>query len=208
MTRDISQSVLNALDDDVVYPFYAIELLFDGDNTLRMWTGQGTLIYNGLEYFGTGQLLTVDTVEETTEISAKGATLTLSAVPPQVLSLALSEPYQGRRCNIYFGMFAKGYLLTESDAYILLEDGSKILLESQDIGLTQVFSGYMDQMNIEEGPESSVLSLTVENKLIDLERIRVARFTSSYQKSLYPNDRGLEFIESLQDKQIVWGKAT
>jgi hypothetical protein len=207
MTRDVSPSVLNSLDDDVVYPFYAIELLFDGDNTLRMWTGQGTLVYDGVSYYGTGQILTVDSVEETTEMSAKGATLTLSAVPPQVLSLALSEPYQGRRCNIFFGMFASGNLLTESNVFLLLEDDSKILLQSQDTGLTQIFSGYMDQMNIDEGPDSSVIKLTVENKLIDLERVRVARFTSSYQKSIYPNDRGLEFIEDLQDKNIVWGRA-
>jgi hypothetical protein len=207
MTRDVSEAVLSSLEDDVVYPFYAIELLFDGENTLRLWTGQGTLVYDGVSYFGTGQILAVDSVEETTEMSAKGATLTLSSVPDTVLSLALSEPYQGRRCNIYFGMFARGSLLTESSVYILLEDGSQILLESQDTGLTQIFSGYMDQMNIEEGPESSILSLTVENKLIDLERIRVARFTSSYQKSVYPNDRGLDFIEDLQDKNIVWGRA-
>lgn len=207
MTRDVSEAVLSSLEDDVVYPFYAIELLFDGENTLRLWTGQGTLVYDGVEYFGTGQILAVDSVEETTEMSAKGATLTLSSVPATVLSLALSEPYQGRRCNIYFGMFARGSLLTESNVYILLEDGSQILLESQDTGLTQIFSGYMDQMNIEEGPESSILSLTVENKLIDLERIRVARFTSSYQKSIYPNDRGLDFIEDLQDKNIIWGRA-
>lgn len=207
MTRDVSSAVLNALDDAVVYPFYAIELLFDGGNTLRMWTGQGTLTYNGVEYYGTGRILTVDSVEETTEISAKGATLTLSAVPASVLSLALSEPYQGRKCNIFFGMFARGNLLTESNVFILQEDGSKIFLEAQETGLTQIFSGYMDQMNIEEGPNATTMSLTVENKLVDLERVRVARFTSAYQKSKYPADKGLDFIEDLQDKNIVWGKS-
>lgn len=207
MSRDISSVVLASLDDDVVYPFYAIELLFDGDNTLRMWTGQGILVYDTVEYYGTGEILTIDTVEETTEISAKGATITLSAVPTEVLSLALSEPYQGRRCNIYFGMMSKPPLGDISDVYILLSDGSKIYLEAPGNGLTSIFSGYMDQMDIEESPESSIIKLSVENKLVDLERTRVARFTSSYQKSIYPNDKGLEFIEDLQDKQLVWGKA-
>lgn len=206
MSRDISSAVLSALDDEVIYPFYAIEMLFDGDQTLRLWTGLGTLVYEGLSYYGTGEILTVDSVEETTEISAKGATLTLSAVPAEVLSLALSEPYQGRKCNIFFGMFARGQLLTESSVYILLEDGSKIYLEKQDTGLTQIFSGYMDQMAIEEGPDSTTMKLTVENKLVDLERARVARYTSAYQKSQYPDDRGLEFIEDLQTKEIVWGR--
>lgn len=208
MSRDVSDEILSTIDEEVIYPFYAIELLFDGSQTLRLWTGKGTLVYEGVSYYGTGQILSVDTVEETTETSAKGATLTLSAVPTEILSLALSEPYQGRKCNIFFGLFtSKEKLLTESSVYILLEDGSKVFLDNQRTGLTQVFSGYMDQMTIEEGPASTVMKLTVENKLVDLERSRVARFTSAYQKSIYPSDKGLDFVEDLQDKEIVWGRS-
>lgn len=206
MTRDLSQPVIDAIDDDIIYPFFAVELLFDGSQTLRMWTGTGTLVYNGLSWYGTGNILTLDTIEETSEIAAKGATITLSAVPSEVVSLALTEPYQGRKANIYFGTFVKDQLLQESSAYILLEDGSKISLEQQRTDLAEVFSGYMDQMNIDEGADVSTLTLTVENKLIDLEKARTARFTSTYQKSLFPNDRGLEFVEDLQTKEIVWGR--
>jgi hypothetical protein len=93
----------------------------------------------------------------------------------------LSEPYQGRVAKIYFGI-----------------NGENVFNE--------LFSGYMDQMNIEESGETCTIEMTVENKLIDLERARVARFTSGYQKSLYPNDLGLDFIEDLQDKPISWGR--
>jgi len=136
----------------------------------------------------------------------RGATLTLSGVPTEVISLALSEPYQGRVANVYFGMFSKGSLQKEDGAYILLESGGRIELELQETGLTQIFSGYMDEMNIDEGPETSTVELKVENKLIDLERARVRRFTSGYQKSVYPGDKGLDFVESLQDKEVVWGR--
>jgi len=37
-----------------------------------------------------------------------------------------------------------------------------------------------------------------------LERARVARFTAAYQKAIYPQDLGLDFIDGLHDKQIVW----
>lgn len=205
-TRDISQSTIDSLDDDVLYPFFAAEMLFDGAQTLRLWTGYGTLVYQGESWFGTGSLLSFDSVEETTEIAAKGAKITLSGIPSEVLSLALSEPYQGRKANIYFGNFSKGRLLLESSDFILLEDGSKISLEAGKTNLSQIFSGYMDQMNIEESPDSCTVELTLENKLVDLERARVARFTSAYQKSLYPGDLGLDFVESLQDKDIVWGR--
>jgi hypothetical protein len=204
MSRELSDAVASALDDAVVYPFFAIELLFDGENVLRMWTGVGTLVYDSVEWFGTGNLLDISSVEETTEISAKGATITLSGVPSEVISLALNEPYQGRICKIYFGIFSKGQILDEGDNYILLEDESKIYLENTD--LTEIFSGYMDQMNISENPDISTIELTVENKLVDLERSRVRRFTSAYQKSVYPNDLGLDFVEDLQDKDISWGR--
>jgi len=204
-TRDLTTAISDSLDDDVIYPFFAIELNFDGGNVLRLWTGVGTLVYEGVSYTGTGTLLDVSAIEETTEIAVRGATLTLTAVPSEVISLALQEPYQGRVCNIYFGLFAKGNLLQEGGAYILLEDGSRIALETQETGLVEIFSGYMDEMNIDEGAEFSTIELKVENKLIDLERARVARYTSQYQKSLYPNDRGFDFVESIQLQETLWG---
>jgi hypothetical protein len=207
MSRDLSNNTIDNISQDVVYPFFATELRFDGDNTLRLWTGQGTLVLeDGTSWVGTGNLLNISAIEETSELAVKGATLTLSGVPSEVLSLALSEPYQGRVCNIYFGTFSQGSILQESSSYILLQDGSRINLETTDKGFNEIFSGYMDQMNIEESGETSTIQLLVENKLVDLERARVARFTSGYQKSIYAGDLGLDFVEDLQDKQISWGR--
>ena len=205
MSRDLSTAVENTIEDEVVYPFFVTELNFISD-TLRFWTGVGTLVYEGVSYVGAGNLLNISSVEETSEIAAKGARLTLSGIPSETLSLALSEPYQGRTCTISFGLFSKGNLLQENSSYILLEDGGRISLETQEIGLTEIFSGYMDQMNINEGAETSDVELLVENKLIDLERQRIARYTSSYQKTRFPGDLGLDFVESLQDKDVVWGR--
>lgn len=208
MSRDLSTALSSSLEDNVVYPFFAIELQFDSPNTLRLWTGYGTLVFEGVSYYGTGELLGISTVEETIEMAAKGATLTLSAVPSEVISLALQQPYQGRVCKIYFGMFSTDTLLQEDGtSYILLQDGAKIRLESQETGLTEVFTGYMNQMSIEEGPETSTIQLSVENKLVDLERPRVARYTSAYQKNKFAGDLGLDFVESLQDQKLVWGRS-
>jgi len=118
MSRTLSTGVTTNLEDDVIYPFFAVELDFDdgtfvaadgsiNDRILRLWTGFGTLVYEGDSYFGTGNMLNISDVEETAEIAAKGITLTLSAVPSEVISLALTEPYQGRNCTLYFGLFQK-----------------------------------------------------------------------------------------------------
>jgi len=207
MSRDLSANTIEAINEDTVHPFFAVELMFDGDNVLRMWTGQGTLVLaDGTEWAGAGTLLNISTVEETSELAVKGATITLTGIPSEVISLALSQPYQGSVCNIYFGTFTTGNILQENSDYILLQDGSKIEVQSTSKGLNSIFSGYMDQMNIAEDADTSTIELLVENKLIDLERARVARFTSGYQKSVYPNDLGLDFVEDLQDRNISWGR--
>ncbi len=207
MSRDLSANTIEAINEDTVHPFFAVELMFDGNNVLRMWTGQGTLVLvDGSEWTGLGTLINISTVEETSELAVKGATITLTGVPSEVISLALSQPYQGRVCNIYFGTFTSGHVLQEDSDYILLQDGSKIEVQSTSKGFNSIFSGYMDQMNISEASDTSSIELLVENKLIDLERARVARFTSGYQKSIYPGDLGLDFIEDLQDRNISWGR--
>ena len=57
-------------------------------------------------------------MEETAEIAAKGATITLSGIPSNLISLAITEPYQGRLCKIMFGA------IDANREYLLQEDGS------------------------------------------------------------------------------------
>jgi len=219
MSRDLDPSIIKSISQEVVRPFFAVELKFDDgtfvpigqtdpiEKVIRLWTGQGLLtLDDGTQWYGAGSLLGISSIEETSEMSVRGATVTLSGIPSEVLSLALSEPYQGRVCNIYFGTFSSGSLLKETGNYILLQDGSRINVETGETGFNNIFSGYMDQMNIEDGPETCTIEVTVENKLIDLERQRVARFTSGYQTSVYRNDKGLEFIEDMQNRPLTWGK--
>lgn len=180
-TRDTNSTFDTLIAANVVRPFFAVELLFDS-NAVRLWTGTGDLSHEGNTYSGAGDLMSISEVEETSEISAKGANLIISGVESNTLSLALATAYQGRKGTIYFGFFD--------------DSGSPFLVE--------IFSGYMDEMNIEEGPQTSTVEIKIENKLIDLERPRVRRFTSGYQKTQYPTDRGLDFVEFIQDKDINW----
>lgn len=181
MSRDITTPVSNALDEAVISPFFAVDIDFD-TAPLYVWTGYGDLTIGSKTYLGAGHLLNISSVSETTEMEAKGATLTMSGIPSSFLSLALQEPYQGRECRIYFG------------------------ITSSPSDYVEVFSGELDQMNIEEQADSATISVTAENVLIKLERPVVRRFTNEDQKSRFPNDRGLEYVASLQDKEIFWGR--
>ena len=212
MSRVLPDTIIDALDDNVIYPFFAVEMNFDSDNVLRLWTGVGTLTFEGVSWTGAGTLLGISSVEETKEIAAKGANISITGLPSEVLALALSTPYQGRTCKIYFGMFAKGSLQKESTNFILLEDGSRIELEDRSTGLTEIFTGYMDQMNISEDAGTGTIQVSVENKLIDLERARVARYTAEYQRSRdivgASTDAGFDFVADMQDQKLAWGRSS
>lgn len=181
MTRSVTTALANSLDDDVVYPFFAVDLEFDSGD-VYMWTGLGEITISSKDYIGTGNLLGISSIEESSDLSVKGATLTLSGVPSTLITLALTEAYQGRLCRIYFGTM-----------------GDKTTY-------TEVFTGYMDQMNMEEGADSATITLAVESRLIDLERPRSRKYNNSDQKSRYSTDKGFEFVDDIQDKQPYWGR--
>ena len=61
-------------------------------------------------------------------------------------------------------------------------------------------------MSIDDGGQTCTISVSAESRLIDLDRTRERRYTSEDQKIDFPNDKGLEFIADLQDKEIIWGR--
>lgn len=182
MARTVPSAILTALAQPTVQPFYAIELLFD-TAPVRLWTGYGDRTIDGDTYTGSGGLLGISGLEEAGDLSAKGVTLTLSGISSSIISLALAEPYQGRSCRILFGV-------TNVNSFV------------------EVFSGLMDVMTIEDSGETSSIALTVESKLVALERAVIRRYTHESQQALFAGDTFFSFVTDLQDKEIVWGRKT
>lgn len=214
MSRDLPTELATELSSAEITPFFAVELMFDvteenPSGALRFWSGLGEQTINNNNYVGSGNMLSISTIDETSEIAAKGATLTLSGIPSELISLALSEPYQGRKCKIYFGALdARGeFLLLEDGSFLLNEDGSafSVAPDTENV-MAEIFTGYIDQMNIDEGPETATIAVGVESRLIDLQRPRVRRYTHESQKSRFPNDLGFQFVNDLQDKKFAWGR--
>jgi hypothetical protein len=172
-------------DADSLNPFMAIDLAFDS-GAVRLWNGYGDLVIDSETFTGAGSLLGISSVEETGEIAARGVSMTLTGIDTSLISVALSENYQNRTAKVYIG--------TLSDA------GA--------VSYYQLFGGRLDTMDIEESLETATISVTAENRLIDLERPRSRRYTSEDQKSLFAGDLGLDYVNDLQDKTLDWGKST
>jgi hypothetical protein len=188
--RTISAGMVSEVTTAQLSPILMAQL--DFSTPLYLWTGYGTITYNGIGYLGLGTLGTISPVQETTDLSARGITMQLSGVPTAMVYDALTEDYQGRTCSVMFGALSPTAGLIASPI--------------------TVFSGRMDVMQISDDGQSSLITMSAENKLIDFKRTRELRYTDEDQQTLFPTyasitmpDLGLEFVNAIQEKTIYWG---
>lgn len=154
------------------------------DAPLNLWSGYGELTYDSITYIGSGEFGSISGINQGEPLRAHGLNLTLSGIPSNLISAALEEEYQGREVKVLFGVLTDGVLV--QTPYTL-------------------FIGKMDIMSINQTGETSIITLSCENSLVDLKRRNLLRFTNEDQLSLYSSDNSLRFIDALQNKEILWG---
>ena len=168
MSRTLDSNITAALTEGNISPFFAFKLDFQS-TSLFLYTGQGDLTLGGNTYTGVGSILNFTNVEESADIGAKSVSISLSGIPSTNLSLALSTPYQGREVTISFGIRTDGlFLANEEGDFILNQSGELIDISTiSDADATStLFVGYIDTMDIQEGPETSTITVTLESKLL------------------------------------------
>ena len=180
MSRIVPSSILTALAQPEVQPFYAVELLFDS-GPVRLWTGYGNRSVAGNSYIAAGTLLNIQGLGEVADLSAKSITISLSGVAASLVSLALQEPYQRRKVRVYLGAV----------------DVAEVV---------EVFSGQLNTMSIEDSGDTSTIAVVVDSKLVELERASNRRYTRESQRSRYSDDTFFNYVARLQDREIVWGR--
>ena len=181
----IDTNLSNRLGADHQQLFIAVEAKFDTE-TIRVWNGLEDISFGGVTYIGAGTLLSISTIEESTDISSQGISITLSGMDSSVLNLALTENYQNRSIEVFMGYLSGG---TNNIA-----------------GSFTMFKGRMTAMTINDTTQGATISLQAENRLIDLERPSHFRYTKESQEFLPTGDTFFNRVASLQDKEIVWGR--
>ncbi len=192
MARSLAAGVTTeTTESDVRIAVFAQFDFSSGD--VFLWSGVGSLTTSALgtmpaaTWQGTGTLGSVSAIEETAELRAAGMTFVLDGLDSSILSIALGEHYQGRAATIWLAFF--------DDSWAIIANP------------VQVYSGRMDQMELSDEGTTATVKLSVENRLIDLERNNHVRYyTAQDQKRAFPGDKGFDYVTSLQEKVIFWGK--
>jgi len=180
MSRTIPAAILTAFEQGVVDFVLYIEAEFDSGDVF-LWSGIGERTIGAKTYIGAGTLLGMSENSETSNVESRGQTVTLSGIDQTLISLALSEHFQGRPFTSLIG-------LMDSDDQMVL------------------FSGKMDTMQVDDSPLTSTIGLAVENDMDMLNRVVQRYYTSASQKARFPDDRAFDFIPSLGNQDLPWGK--
>lgn len=157
---------------------------------VRLWSGLGSIEWQGETWVGCGDLLAIEEVTETTDSAQHGLRARFSGIPSSVFSPVMMGDYVGRDAKFWLAAFDENGALI-SEPYLL-------------------FSGEMDSDTINDDGSSCVITITIQSDLSDHLKARIGRYTHEDQQTRYPDsgDRGFEFVAALQTANIEWGRPT
>lgn len=183
MTRDLTAAVTTAIAADNVDFAFLFEGEFDS-GTIRLFSGLGSMVHDGNTYTGAGNLISLGTITESADLRSGESIVTLSGIPSNLLSLALSEDYQGRAITVKMVLF--------DSAGAEIADAIPLLV------------GQADQMKIDDNGETMTIALSVENETALFERAANRRYTQAELEADYSDDKGFEFVAGMEHIDIDW----
>jgi len=134
-----------------------------------------------------GSLGSISTIEEGSTVEAKGVTLTLSGIDATLLTGILTEFQVGLPVLVYLGLF----------------DSSGSLIADPIVS----WAGRMDQPTLDVDGTTATISIACENRLVDMNVAVDRRYTNEDQQLDHPGDRGFEFVNSIQEVMLYWGRS-
>lgn len=187
MPRNLDSSTISAIVSTVVCPVFLVSIAFSNE-TIYAWSGVGNLSWNGNTYTGVGQFGSVSAIQESSNVTAQGITLMLSGIPANLLDDSLGNLQFGQLAQVYLGFWSipNGALI-----------GSPI----------PAFVGLVDQPQIDIDTKTVTISISVESRLADMQRAPGGRYTDQDQRSRYPNDGSLKWVQYIQDIHLPWQPA-
>ncbi len=182
---DVTPQFLAAIQSQQIRPAIFVEGNFVS-GPLYVWSGSGSVSWNGQTWMGVGSFGGVSTIEEGSTVEAKGITLTLSGIDPTLLTDVLSEFQVGLPVTVWLALF----------------DQTNTLIPNP----VTAFAGRMDQPAIDVDGTAATITINCENRLLDMNTPVDRRYTNEDQQLDHPGDRGFEFVNSIQEVTIYWGR--
>lgn len=183
MPRSMSGPQLAAIQASEVQPAVFVQMGFNGV-TVYLWSGVGSIAWNGQTWTGLGALLKVTAVEDAATVEARGINITLSGLDTTLLPDCLNDFQLGLPVTVYLDFYVSGVLT-----------GSPLT----------TWAGRMDQPTIDVAAETATIAINCENRLMDMDIAVDRRYTLEDAQMEYPGDLGFAFTDGLQEQTLFWG---
>lgn len=180
--RSVGAANQSAIEGRHIEPVILVKV--EADEPAYVHSGVGVITYNGDEYIGVGQLGQVTSPKEDELVNPLSITLTLNGINPVFVAYSLTATGYGDAVTIYEGYRQDDGTLV-ADPYV-------------------VYSGWVDQVAVEAGPECKV-SLTLQHDIAMLDEIRGDRCTDEDQQAKYPGDTFFSKIADIPTLRLLWG---
>jgi len=182
--RSLTTDMQAAIVAGVLAPAYFVALQFDS-GTKYMWTGVGTVLWNGQDWEGQGDFLGVSQITQTSDLSAESITISLSGLNADDVSSAMTDVSHLSTADVWLAFLSGGSIIDTPD---------------------HTFSGHLDVPTIQDDDNgNATISITCENDLIKLKQASMRRYTNDDQAILYPTDTGFQYVPSVQSWNGAWG---
>lgn len=177
--------MVTAITSTELFPALFVAATFRS-GPVYLWSGQGSITWNGQTWTGLGALGGVSQVEEGSTVEAKGLTLTLSGFDAALLPDVMNEFGLLLPVTVYLGCFNEGELIATP---------------------ITMFAGRMDQPTVEVDSKTATISINCETVLLDMNVATDRRYTPEDQQRDWPGDLGMTFVPSISEVTIYFGTA-
>jgi hypothetical protein len=185
MSRGFPAAVATALAQQNVAIVTFSKLEFPS-GTVYLHNSLGSYTWGGQEWLGVGDLGSISQVEEGLDVSPYAITLTLSGLDATISGAALTEDYYLHAVTVYLGVL----------------DADDVLIDTP----TQIWAGFMDQMNMTVGADGGdAIQLVAESELSRFNKSLNLMYTNTAQQERSTGDLFFNFLHRIEGAKINWG---
>lgn len=188
MPRSMSSGLIEKISSPVVNPVFFMHGEFP-DGEVRLSSLGTSIEWRGHEWRGTGELVRITPIEDTSNLQSKKIKVILSNIPVDILQKAFikAPEYPGR---IWFGAL-------DTESGLLVDEPALI------------FSGRIDGVSLLDQTDSGALEITYQSVFFNPSGIAAWRHSEESHQQLHPGDETHRFVTGLNDLRqgLPWGRS-
>src|SRR5579872_3268161 len=145
MPRNLTSGMISQIIGKFLKPCFFVQIVFENE-TIYVWSGTYQISWSGQNWKGLGWMGSISAIPETKEVMAQNVTISLSGIPSELVTDAISYVRLQGSATIWFGC---------------LDSSNNIIANP-----TQCYQGHLDVPTLTDGGATCTISITAENPLV------------------------------------------